>query len=356
MKFNIAIIKPNNFITDSIYTKKLKNDDGKNILLENIKNHIDLKEVSNAVYDIDDTLNINMNELMMNVIIDNIKLSKTQLGSTTFCHEDANYVYELCHIKQDNNDDKQDRPINGISSYLAIDKKEIYGSVALIKSKILENNTCIHATVSIDDICNILYQKIVHMGLKISASGDISEYKFVEDPMENENIDINEYRCIEIAVLGFNFLVVIDTKSTKINKKITILFGKHIVCGDVYIACKITEHCYSSIDTTTFNKLIDVLHGPLSSRELKSHENIDRSRKNDQLPKIMNNFCILQNRYKDLISNGFLCENCGKKETCLTCTKCYRIKYCSNKCQSNDKWIHERECIQNTVSYNNKFK
>ncbi len=101
--FTIAIIQPNKIK----YEKKFLQKCCKEQLMDDIKKHIELIEVTNSTF--------------MEIIVDKIKMTSKLIGSTELCYEDHESVYQLCHLSGEQNhtnDDEND--INGLASYLTV--------------------------------------------------------------------------------------------------------------------------------------------------------------------------------------------------------------------------------------------
>ena len=328
--FNIAIIKPNNFLFDKTQES-----------LSQIKQYIELKEVTQ------DTL--------METIIDILNISSNIVSETSMSYEDSEYVYQISHIKRNAKYNKSidtNQEVNGIASYLVKGREEIYGIAILLCFKIMDNNKCSGYTIKLDDINRLLYKKIVHVGLKVNCDGAVEECTFTEDIVDKHS---NYDKRIELSVLNFNLIVIVCSKPkpNKINKKATILFGDKKIHGIVYVALLETSNIFSSITKEVFSKLLTVLSTSMYCRNLKSNELKDKQCIDGESPIIMNNHCILEKRY---IAHKHLCEGCGKEfdknKSDIKCPHCFRMKYCSIKCKKDDWYTHSHDCLHNTQIYN----
>nr|QBK88911.1 MAG: uncharacterized protein LCMiAC02_00040 [Mimivirus LCMiAC02] len=345
-KFNIAIIKPNEFLFDKTQTSSLSQ----------IKQYIELKEITQ--------------DIMMETIIDVLNIPSNIISETSMSYEDNEYVYQISHIKKDanynanHNDDKHtniiDDKVNGLASYLVKGREEIYGTAILLCFKIMDNNQCEAHTIKLDDIDKLLFKKVVHIGLKVTPdgnNGDVEEYTFMEDPLhleEGKISDCKNCKRVELSVLNFNLIVIICSKPKHniINKKATILFGDKKIHGTVYIALLETDNIYSSITKEMFNKLLTVLSIPMYCRKLRGYELKDRQELNN-IPIVMNSHCILEKRYN---TYEHVCEECrkefNKKSKIYRCKYCFRMLYCSIKCKKDDWYTHIHDCLYNAKIYN----
>lgn len=341
--FEIAIINPNNvtFTNDEILS--INND----ILKNRIEQYIEFRTVTP--------------DTMMIEIVDTIKLNTSQMGSTTLCKEDENYVYQLCHLDPPENNDtnnninNNNNNINNVASHLAMgNNTNIYGSCVMICSKIKDTGLCETHTISMDDIVNILYHKLTHKCVKINCDNSVEEIVFINDPIENMNINANvnqNFQWMELPLIKFNLIVFIQTNPLQdtINKKATKLVGTHKIHGDILVAAKSSEDEYIDMDIQLFEKLLILSSGPLIKRVLTDDEKKDGERI-DGLPIVQNKYHILNERLKKHI---YCCDFCNEpynndtqKNSCI-CTGCYRVVYHDKNCQKNDWLNHKVECLYN---------
>lgn len=330
-QFQVAIINPNKLVLDA---KNLKDSLTEELIKTEIAPYITFKTTS-------------IKE-MMNIVYDTIKLTDKLMGNTSLCYEDSEYIYQLCHLSPKDNKKVEDESIaNGISSYLVQGRFIIYGSSVLIRSRITNNNTCATDTIELDKIATLIYNKLIHKAIKISVTGEISEYTFYDDPLEDCTKDvITNSRYVEVPLLKFNLLMFMDLNPEldNINKKATRLIGHSRVHGNVYIASKSTEHEYIDIDINLFNKL----HKIASESELTEDEKEDITV--DNIPIIKNRHVILDSRYNSF-ENKCSC-GCGMLEQSYVCSGCYRMKYSSVECQRKHWSIHKKVCPYSKESLN----
>ncbi len=339
----IAIIKENDIKLDRNCTIDYIN--------EHIHDFITIKEIS-------------CNELM-DVVVDSTKLTQELMGDTSICYQNHKYIYQLCHLSMKNNGNKDEKySINGISSYLVCDRTEIYGSSVLIKSKIKDDYTCEPSFLTTNEISTLLYHNFVHTGVKIDVDGVVTEYKFYDNPLENMPHTDN-LKWLNISIFNFNLILYIQTNPIidKINKKATVIFGKNRIHGAIYMAVMETQDIYSSINIDTVNKLIKILSNSRLFRELTDIEANNMQKKNDELPIIMNRYCILEKRCRE---HKFICHNCNKdienkdienkvENSYKICGGCYRMQYCSKKCQQTHWNMHKSDCLYHNMQINKKL-
>ena len=329
MSFDIVLIKPGSFAIDkSIFTKDITNE-----------------QISQLVTNKLEFINTDL-EGMMNIVVDTIKLQADKIGDTTLCYEDSKSIFQLCHYKNSNNggiDD--DTTLNELASLLTLGNESVYGDAILICSAIKEDYTCQPASIGMKEVVSLIYNKIVHIGVLINNNGDVREFKFVKDPLENyDETEVANYQWMELPFLNFNLILFVQVvpSDKQINKKVTKLAGRFSVQGDCILVSKSAENEFLNLDGRLFDKLLKLSTGPLAARNLNENEKKDNEKVNN-LPLVYNRYHILEeryNKYKDL------CQCCAKKlETELTCQGCYRVKYHDSVCQKDDWYIHKQECL-----------
>lgn len=328
-EYNIIIIKPNKLIIDQSITRQE--------VVEIIKPLIEFRSVTISV--------------MMDEICEEIGLTGELVGSTALCMENNDFIYQLCYLSLKDNDKEDDEEmINGLASYLTMDSQSVYGNCVLICSKILETGICATHDINIDDLVNLLYKKINHMGIRIDTSGEVSEVEFNKQNMDSV-FGLSDYKYLELPFLKFNLIMYVREGSTDtINKKATLLFGSKKILGDVIVLSKSSENEYIDLDLALFKKMLIVAEGSLDNRVLTESEK-DDDEKVDGLPIIKNRHRILHNRYNNYVKMCHFCKIVSDS-TNNVCSGCYRMRYHSEECQKNDWKKHRIECLHNVKPVN----
>ncbi|AYV78755.1 MAG: hypothetical protein Edafosvirus30_6 [Edafosvirus sp.] len=279
-KFEIAIIKPNNYIITDIIPKNLELDK----IEENIEDFIDIVSVENT------------NE-MMEIVVDKIQLTSDIMGYTTKCCENENYVYQICHTVPEKSQEAT-AIINGIASHLGEGQLKIYGTCVLIKTKILSNNTCESTSVNINDIAYVLQRKFLHTGVIVRTDESVDEFTFSKDPIEQFTSEMSNYRYLEMEYLNMIFMIFIELvpKHNTINKKTSILSYSHKIHGDTLIVLKTTENEYVDLDKQLFNKVMTCISDLSIPRTLIETEDLNGTVKNGK-QLVMNFYTTIANRY-----------------------------------------------------------
>ncbi|CAH6421501.1 Hypothetical protein KVN_LOCUS314 [uncultured virus] len=329
-KFNIGIIQPNQ-IDLQIFKR---NDLSIQNIIDVINNFVTLKETSW--------------EYMMDDVTEIIHLDTELLGDTILVFENENYIYQFCHLNPElNGKIGLENDANYLSSFINIDKTKLFGPTVLICSQITQNFTCVPCTIDINTIAKIIYSKIIHKGIFIKTNGTIEEFKYLNDPMEIiGSSDISNYQWMQFSILKFNIVLFVQVEpiNDEINKKITKFNGQHFIHGDAIIVLKSSENDFIDIDHELFLKILDICEGPLTNRNL-TEEELNDDQKNNNLPIIKNQFCILNSRLK---SFKYCCHYCNKevkKEESIICSGCLRFRYHNQTCQKQHWVQHKSECL-----------
>ena len=210
-KITIAIVKPSDIESSGINKEITKNN-----IMEIISENIEIKEIMFAD--------------MFETILKTIKYTPELAGSTDIFNETATNVYQICYLP----DSKENK--NNIGTLLINNENQVSGNCVLINSKITENYTCKPDNISIKDIQNILYSKLIHKGIKIDTMDTVTEFTYETNPLKDIYDELNpNWQYIEIPFLKFNLILFCQLKAinnnnnnninNNINKKATRLVG-----------------------------------------------------------------------------------------------------------------------------------
>ena len=326
--FNIILIKPNDIIFDYM---ELHN--GTKDYFQSFVN-TDVIEIIPVTID-----------NMMETIINKTGLTPEIFGDTAKCLDNNNSIYQLCHIAQidgpqeEGTPKPQEKPFNRLASYMVMGKSAIYGPAILVKSDFQEDRTCVPSNINgLDELCDVIYQRLVHTCVKLNSDGSYEIMKFVESPAEFlSEYDTNNYRFIEVNYLNFNLILFVqmDPDNKTINKRATRLAGEHKVLGTAILVCKTTENDFLNLTAELYDKMDKTAWGTLKDRDLLEYEK-DDNKKVGELDVMINNFCILENRYNMLQDVS---------EYKCVCTGCHRVRYLSSKEQRENWPLHKKECL-----------
>ena len=328
-KITIAIVKPSN-----IESTTINNEINKNNIMQIILENIEIKEI--------------MFNDMFETILKTIKYTPELAGSTDIFNETATNVYQICYLP----DSKENK--NNIGTLLIDNENQVNGNCVLISSRITENYTCNADSISIKDIYNILYSKLIHKGIKIDTADNVTEFAYDTNPLKDIYDESKPtWQYIEIPLFKFNLILFCQLKAinnnNNINKKATRLVGDKIIYGDVIVVSKSTEHTFIDLGLDTFNKILNLTSSKLISRELKEDETKDGEKING-LPMNINRYLLLEKRYKEY---KMTCNYCNKlMDKIITCAGCYRVMYDHKECLKQDWDLHKNECLYKKLPFN----
>jgi hypothetical protein len=348
--FNVAIVKPNDFNRHAYG-------------LDTTREQLD-QLISPLVEYVETTAND-----MMELIVTTIGLTKDMMGATNIFYQDKDAVYQLCYIDMQDNeqndelDDKKNnkkkedtRPINGLSSSFSMDNLEIRGNVVLIRSDITDNYVCTTSSISPSDLTNIMYKKCIHKGVKVQPDGQLTEFYFMNDPLEGcTKEEVENYQWMEFHLFKLNFLIFIqkNPEPNQINKTMTHLLGTNVIHGTSLIVLKSNEKEYLDVDLSLFKDLLAATYGPFKHRALIGYETRDGEQVGE-LPMVVNGYRILDKRARDYKCK---CESCGVNIVNFEgrCCGCYRVFYHTKECQKKDWHYHKEECLMNSAPMHLQF-
>lgn len=295
---------------------------------------------------------------MMEFIIKNVGLTPDGVGVTDHCAESATHVYQICYLSTEKNKDLETpERFNSIATILSQSDEKVYGPAIFLSSKITESKYGIPSSATAEDISRLLYQKKVHICLLVKSDGTVEEKSFREDPIKQfYNDKVDDYKWIEIPFLRFNLIVFFQKNPIGgVNKKITKLNGRFIIDGDCILVSKSTEYDFIDITNDQFDKMLKIAEGPLSNRVLrddeKEEENDENQDRSGKLPKLVNRFTVLEDRYKNYKTECGSCKKIIINEP-KVCSGCFRINYCDKTCQGNEWIYHKDDCLHGKKSIN----
>lgn len=318
---NVVLIKPNNIVFNNKDLINITQDYFKDI----ISPYLEIIQCTK--------------DNIMEKIINAIGLNSESMGDTKYCLETLDYAYQLCTIDYTANNITINDKIeyNAIASYLVMGKGNLGGNIIVVKSKFIEDRTGIQDSISgIDEICWLLYERMVHTCVQLNVDDTYQIKKFIESPSEFLTVsESHNYVSLEINYLHFNLLLFVqmepDVKT--INKRATRLSGVYKIYGTCIMLCKTAENDYINITEELYKKMDATCWGPLALRNLSTEES--ESKIVNNLDTVINNHYILDTRYKNINNTNMKC----------VCTGCYRMKYESLHEQKQDWENHKKECL-----------
>ena len=172
---------------------------------------------------------------------------------------------------------------------------------------------------------------------------------------ENDNIE-----RLPLSHLKYNLLFFFQyDKSKYVNKIATRINGLYRMYGDVLMLHELEENIYANISLHEAKRLNVLSYGRLYDRQLKSDEThttnkieVDENGKEHEKKVIpyWSKYITIENRMIKWKENKNKCIYCnGEMIKPIMCDKCFRVKYCSKKCQRDFSDYHGDECINPAI-------
>lgn len=246
-----------------------------------------------------------------------------------------------------------------------------------VKQSVLEN-TCIafadeydineHTNLSICSIDKIDLIKIIRRRYFFSAIL-IKNENFIKYYYQNPaylimqifgKTENDTVQKLSINNLKYNLtLYFIHDKTNYVNKIATRINGLYRLYGDVLVIHETEDNVFQNISFRELKRLNVLSYGRLYDREIKNTEihteiGMEPNENGEVVEKpktpYWSKYIIVNNRIKIWQKNK-KCINCDVDLIgFIICDKCYRVKYCSEKCKKEFESYHNDECI-NIKSY-----
>lgn len=169
----------------------------------------------------------------------------------------------------------------------------------------------------------------------------------------NENDKIER---LPLCHLKYNLLFFFQYDKAKyVNKIATRINGLYRMYGDVLLLHELEENIYANISLHEIKRLNVLSYGRLYDRQLKIEEihttkkiEVDKNGKEQEkkVTPYWSKYITIENRMNKWKENKNKCIYCNEEMVKpITCDKCFRVKYCSKKCQRDFSNYHDEECI-----------
>jgi hypothetical protein len=276
-------------------------------------------------------------ETFLDTIVNNISQHHKQTANTDFISESLNDIYQMCYIQDD-----EQKEVNSFASLLTYDNKIIYGTVAILH--FTTTNSIQKSFMDTKQIERLYLKRIQHCGVKIETNNTLTHIELGDNiPLIMERHfgwKKENSKCVfsVFGDRGFDFEMYELKNNTDINRIATKLYGCRVV-GDVIIFLKAYTDRYTDISISEIRDLAKLCETSteklsLTKEELEHTNNV-----------VKNRYYYLKTRLTHYKSQ---CHYCWKENgKLLTCTGCYRLKYCNRECQLSD-WNgnHKTNCVR----------
>jgi hypothetical protein len=247
------------------------------------------------------------------------------------------------------------------------------GSLYSLKHSVIENNCIVIAnsydltkpkslvmdSVTREDLLRMIRRRYLFTGVLISQN-KMTKY-YYQDPRylimkiygmkETDNIEKLSVNCFGYHL---NFYFQHDT-SNYLNEIATRINGHYQLYGDILLLHEFEENVYANLSIHEVKRLNVLSYGRLYDRELRTEEihtvptiNVDDKGKEieKQVTPYWSKYIVVEARMQSWKINKNKCINCSQDmKNPIICTKCYRVKYCSDKCQREFSQYHYDECL-----------
>lgn len=161
---------------------------------------------------------------------------------------------------------------------------------------------------------------------------------------------------LSFSHLKYNLLYYFrQDKSLYVNKIATRINASYRVHGDILVLHEMEENLFTNLSIREAKRINVLSYGRLYDRQLKDEENhviptfeLNEKGEEEQKKKMpfWSRFIIIDNRMLNWQKNKNKCINCDCEIVKpIICQRCYRVKYCSEKCEKEFGSYHYDECI-----------
>lgn len=269
----LALIKPNNISFVGLTVGEITSPTFESILAQ----YVEIVSV-----------NTNDMQLVMQHIVNHIKLTSDEVGDSYKCYETYNAEYHLIYRLDSKN---VLLPENTFGRFLSRDHCDVRGFCILIKSKINDDGSLLPDNIDLHDVRIIMTAKLVHKSMLIREN-EITEFNFIKSPVEQiEKLNSENCKYVTIEYLGKTILMFMEHEPTDkyINRMATIMYKKYKIIGDVVIALLSTDPTeFQDIDIHMFTRLMAVMSDSTFGRDISDTEIITAPQHTTNFYKILN--------------------------------------------------------------------
>jgi hypothetical protein len=220
-----------------VLSDQFKNLIQKYVKIENItcsKNHNNESNESNESNE-----NNNIIFQMMSIIEKDIHAIDNTPCNTHKCYETSNDMYYFLYKPNMSN---QESNIISLSRYFTTQHESIVHRGVLLKTSYDSNHKLINTNITLDDVVNIIRNKLVHKAIIIKTDNTFEEIIFDKIPIDHTNMHPDTTRYIQIDIFGKTLTMFIDiipqnnNHNSDFNKHATIIGRKMKILGDVVVS------------------------------------------------------------------------------------------------------------------------
>lgn len=168
--------------------------------------------------------------------------------------------------------------------------------------------------------------------------------------------DQDQIQKFSTSLLKYNLTFYFQHQKSKyVNKIATRINGSYQLHGDVLMLHELEEGIYANLSLHEAKRLNVLSYGRLYDRTLKNEEihtipAVEVDKDGNQVEKKVtpywSRYIVVSKRMETWKEQKNKCINCSKEmKNPLTCSRCFRIKFCSSVCQKEFDHYHHEECI-----------
>lgn len=253
------------------------------------------------------------------------------------------------------------------------------GCLFSLKHNVIENNCVIFAnkydlnvltapkmvqleSITKEDILKVIRRRFFFTAVLIKYNRCVKYYYqnpiYLISKIYNLQNETDLIEKLSTSIFRYNLVFYFQhDKSRYVNELATRINGSYRLHGDILVLHELEENIYSNISLNEINNLNQLSYGRLYDRQLKLEEihtvtTIEADSEGNQTEKKVvpywSKYLVIENRISNKKLFNKNCINCEKElnsNQCLTCQRCFRVKYCSEKCQKEFNNYHSDECI-----------
>lgn len=283
-----------------------------------------------------------------------------------YFHTESSYSYpkkylEIIHCQPMWKEYVAEQPenVNSLGCLFSLKHSIIENKCVIIASKYIEQEPKMALdSISKDDILRVIRRRYFNTAILIKENEMVKYYYQNASYLISQIYNLTEkdnIQTLPITLFKYNLKFCFQYDKNKyVNKIGTRINGLYKLYGDVIMFHELEDNIYGNLSLREAKRLNVLSYGRLYDRQLKDSEFIapqdavDAEGKEKKVTPIWSRYVIIENRMKKYKN---CCINCDKilNTGIITCQYCYRIKYCSTKCEEEFNVLHYEDCLKSAL-------
>lgn len=282
-------------------------------------------------------------------------------GSYSFPKKYIEFIY--CQPTFTYTDGEVDN-MNNIGCLLSLKHNVVENTCVVFANRydLSANNFVVLDSISKEDLIRIIRRRFFFTAILVTPDNQLIKY-YYQNPTylitqifgvtQNDNIE-----RLSFCHLKYNFLCYFQhNKSLEINPIATRINGSYRLYGNVLFLHEMEENVYANLSVHEMKRINVLSYGRLYDRNLKAEEihtipkievNEEGEQTETKTTPYWSRYIVIDHRMNQWQKTKDKCINClGKMTKPLVCSKCYRARYCSPKCEKEFASYHSDECLKN---------